>query len=293
MLYNPPMTRAQPQSAGLPFRKMHGLGNDFVVLDGRRARLRFSGESAAALAHRRTGVGCDQILILESPRNGGDAFMAIRNSDGGEVQSCGNGSRAIARVLFEETGKDKITIETLAGPVIAWRADNGLIAVDMGPAQTDWRHIPLAAETDTLHLGIGEGPLQDPVGVSMGNPHAVFFVKDAGAVDLAAVGPKIEHHALFPERTNVEAVQVLNRGHLRMRVWERGSGITMACGTGACATVVAAARRGLADRSAVVTLDGGDLFITWRDDGHVIMIGPAEESFRGTLDAHLAQGLLA
>ncbi len=291
--YNPPMISAQPQSAGLAFRKMHGLGNDFVVLDGRAASLRFTADTVGAIANRRTGVGCDQILILERPRHGGDAFMGIRNSDGSEVQSCGNGSRAIAKVLFEETGKEKITIETLAGPVIAWRAPDGAIAVDMGPAQTDWRRIPLAKETDTLHLGVGEGPLQDPVGVGMGNPHAVFFVKDAGAIDLAAVGPKLERHPLFPERTNVEAVQVIDRGHLRMRVWERGAGITMACGTGACATLVAAARRGLADRSAIVTLDGGDLFITWRDDGHVVMTGPAEDSFRGTLDAHLSQGLRA
>lgn len=291
--YNPPMISAQPQSAGLAFRKMHGLGNDFVVLDGRAAPLRFTPEIASAIANRRTGVGCDQILILEKPRNGGDAFMAIRNSDGSEVQSCGNGSRAIAKVLFEETGKDKVTIETLAGPVIAWRTADGAIAVDMGPARTDWQRIPLSQDVDTLHLGIGEGSLTDPVGVSMGNPHAVFFVPDASAIDLAAVGPKIEHHPLFPERTNVEAVQVINRGRLRMRVWERGAGITQACGTGACATLVAAARRGLADRAAIVTLDGGDLFITWRDDGHVVMTGPAEDSFRGTLDTHLSQGLLS
>ncbi len=272
---------------------MHGLGNDFVVLDGRVTPIRFTAESASALANRRTGVGCDQILILEKPRNGGDAFMAIHNSDGGQVQSCGNGSRAVARVLFEEMGKEKLTIETLAGPVIAWRAADGQVAVDMGPAQTDWRRIPLAEEKDTLHLDIGEGPLQDPVGVSMGNPHAVFFVADVNAIDLAVVGPKIENHPLFPERTNVEAVQVINRGRLRMRVWERGAGVTLACGTGACATVVAAVRRGLSDRIAVVTLDGGDLYISWREDGHVIMTGPAEESFRGTLDAHLSQGLVS
>lgn len=287
------MISDQSQSAGLAFRKMHGLGNDFVVLDARPAPLRLTPDTASALANRRTGVGCDQILILERPRSGGDAFMAIRNSDGGEVQSCGNGSRAIAKVLFEETGKDKVTIETLAGPVIAWRDASGMIAVDMGPARTEWQRIPLSKESDTLHLGIGVGPLQDPVGVSMGNPHAVFFVPDASAVDLASVGPQLEHHPLFPERTNVEAVQVIDRGHLRMRVWERGAGITQACGTGACATLVAAARRNLTDRTAIVTLDGGDLHITWRDDGHVVMTGPAEDSFRGTLDAHLARGLRA
>lgn len=285
------MTQDRPSSSGIGFRKMHGLGNDFVVLDARATPLKLTPASAGAVANRRTGVGCDQILIIEPPRNGGDAFMAIRNSDGGEVESCGNGSRCVAQVLLDETGKERLTIETLAGPISAWRAANGQIAVDMGPAQTDWNRIPLAQETDTLHLGIGEGALRDPVGVSMGNPHAVFFVNDAASIDLAAVGPKIEHHPLFPARTNVEAVQVIDRGHLRMRVWERGAGITQACGTGACASVVAAARRGLAARDAVVTLDGGDLFISWRDDGHVIMTGPAEETYRGVLDSRLSAGL--
>lgn len=285
------MTSTQQQSVGLAFRKMHGLGNDFVVLDGRRAPVTFTPRSAQAVADRRTGVGCDQILIVEAPRNGGDAFMAIRNADGGVVESCGNGSRCVAQLLMDETGKDRLLIETLGGPIEAWRADKGLIAVDMGPAHVEWQRIPLAREADTLHLGIGEGPLQDPVAVNMGNPHAVFFVSDVTAVDMAAVGPKIEHHPLFPERTNVEAVQVIDRGHLRMRVWERGAGITRACGTGACASLVAAARRGLTERAGIVTLDGGDLHILWRDDGHVVMTGPAEESFHGTLDAHLSAGL--
>jgi len=285
------MTHAPRQTAALAFRKMHGLGNDFVVLDGRRAPVTFTAQSAARVANRRTGVGCDQILIIEPARAGGDAFMAIRNSDGGVVESCGNGSRCVAQLLLDETGKDKLSIETLAGPISAWRADNGLIAVDMGPAFLDWDRIPLSRAADTLHLDLSEGPLTDPVGVSMGNPHAVFFVDDASAIDLAAIGPKIEHHPLFPERTNVEAVQVIDRGRLRMRVWERGAGITRACGTGACAAVVAAARRGLAERTATVSLDGGDLFITWREDGHVIMTGPAQQSFQGVLDPHLAIGL--
>ncbi len=267
---------------------MHGLGNDVVVLDARNADIMLTPKTARAIANRRTGVGCDQIMIIERARNGGDAYIAIRNSDGGVVESCGNGFRCVARLLLDETKKDKLTLETLAGPVLATRAGE-LISIDMGPARTEWKEIPLAAETDTLHLGIGEADLQDPVGVSMGNPHAVFFVPDVETVDLATVGPKLEHHALFPQRTNVEAVQVLARNHLRMRVWERGAGITLACGTGACATVVAAARRGLADRKATVTLDGGDLEIEWRADGHVIMTGPVAESFVGTLD----KGLLA
>ena len=268
---------------------MHGLGNDFVVLDARQADLMLTPKSARAIADRRLGVGCDQIMIIERPRNGGDIFLAIRNSDGGVVESCGNGSRCVARLLLDETGKDKLTMETVAGPIIATRAGQTLISIDMGLARTAWQEIPLAHNIDTLHLQIGEGPLQDPVAVSMGNPHAVFFVPDVGTVDMAAVGPILEHHALFPQRTNVEAVQVLGRTNLRMRVWERGVGVTLACGTGACATLVAAVRRGLTERKATVTVDGGDLEIEWRADGHVIMTGPVAESFAGTID----RGLLA
>jgi diaminopimelate epimerase len=274
-------------SAGFPFLKMHGLGNDVVVLDARQHGFALTPAAAKAIADRRTGVGCDQIMIIEPPRNGGDAFIAIRNSDGGVVESCGNGSRCVARVLMEESGKDKVTLETLGGPIIATRSADGLYSIDMGPAKDDWQAIPLANPTDTLHLPVSEGLLSDGVGVNVGNPHAVFFVKDAGAVDLATVGPKLEHHALFPARINVEAVQVFDRGHIRMRVWERGAGITQACGTGACAAAVAAVRRGLTERKVTVTLDGGDLQIEWRADGHVIMTGPATLVFSGTLDAGL------
>jgi diaminopimelate epimerase len=275
--------------AGLRFRKMHGLGNDFVVLDARGSNLMLTPKSARAIADRRLGVGCDQIMIIERPRNGGDIFLAIRNSDGGVVESCGNGSRCVARLLLDETGKDKLTLETVAGPIIATRAGGELISIDMGPARTAWQDIPLAQATDTLHLHIGEGPLQDPVGVSVGNPHAVFFVPNVAAIDMAAVGPILEHHALFPERTNVEAVQVLSRTHLRMRVWERGVGVTLACGTGTCATLVAAVRRGLTERKATVTVDGGDLEIEWRADNHVVMTGPVAETFSGII----AKDLLA
>ncbi len=273
-------------NAGLPFLKMHGLGNDVVVLDARAHKFALTPKSAAAIADRRTGIGCDQIMIIEAPRNGGDAFIAIRNSDGSVVESCGNGSRCVARVLMEESGKDSVTLETLGGPIIATRKDD-LYSIDMGPARDDWKSIPLASAADTLHLPVSEGPLSDGVGVNVGNPHAVFFVKDAGAIDLETVGPKLEHHALFPARINVEAVQVIDRGHVRMRVWERGAGITRACGTGACASAVAAVRRGLTDRKVTVTLDGGDLHIEWREDGHVIMTGPATLAFSGTMDASL------
>lgn len=274
-------------SAGLPFRKMHGLGNDFVVLDARRGDIMLTPRAARAIANRRTGVGCDQILIIERPRGGGDAFLGIRNSDGGVVESCGNGSRCVAGLLFAETGKTKLTLETVAGPIVATRTGKENISIDMGPARDAWQEIPLAHAADTLRLDISEGPLREPVAVNVGNPHAVFFVPDASAVDLRTVGPKLEHHPLFPQRTNVEVVQVLSKTHLRMRVWERGAGITLACGTGACASLIAAVRRGLAERKATVTVDGGDLEIEWRADGHVIMTGPVAETCSGTLDRSL------
>ena len=266
---------------------MHGLGNDFVVLDLRKDSLALTPKSAAAIADRRRGVGCDQIMIIEKPKNGGDAFLAIRNNDGGVVESCGNGSRCVAAVLMAETGKDKIVLETLGGDIIATRGAGALVSIDMGPANLAWRQIPIAKEVDTLAVPVKVGPLHEAVAVNVGNPHAVFFVEDAETIDLAKHGPKVEHHPLFPKRVNVEAVQVLNRNHVRMRVWERGVGITQACGTGACAAAVAGARRGLTDRKVTVTLDGGDLLIEWRDDNHIIMTGPVAESFVGTFDRSL------
>jgi len=266
-----------------PFRKMHGIGNDFVVLDARVQALELTTAQAQTLADRRWGVGCDEILIIERPRNGGDAFMGVRNADGSVAENCGNGARCVADLLMNETGKTKIVLETLGGPVTATRAAKGLVSIDMGPARLKWDEIPLAKDADTLRLPITEGPLSEPAGVSMGNPHMVFFVPDAEAIDLEKLGPKLEHHPLYPQRANVEVVQAMSRTHLRMRVWERGSGITMACGTGACAVAVAAVRRGLSERSVKVMLDGGDLEIEWREvDGHVIMTGPATHAFSGT-----------
>lgn len=272
---------------GLPFRKMHGLGNDFVVLDARARPLELSEAQVRAIGDRRTGVGFDQLLIIEPPQADGDAFMAVRNSDGGVVASCGNGARCVAAVVLEDTAQDQVTLETLAGPITASRAGGDLITVDMGPALLDWQDIPLAMEENTAHLDLVAGPLSNPVAVSMGNPHAVFFVDDVDAIDLEEIGPVIENHVLFPKRTNVEIAQVLSRSHVRMRVWERGVGITQACGTGACAVGVAAARRELTDREITVTLDGGDLNIIWREDGHVLMTGPATEVYTGTLDRSL------
>ncbi len=275
--------------SSIDFIKMHGLGNDFVVIDGRSRPIALSDARARAIADRRTGVGCDQLIILEPAADTNAAlFMRIHNADGGEVDACGNATRCVGDMVLTETGQDRAQIQTGAGLLTVWRSDGG-ISVDMGEAKDQWMDIPLAEEADTLHLEIGEGPLQDPVAVSVGNPHAVFFVEDAEDIDLAAVGPVLEHHALYPERANVEAVSVLSRSHLRVRVWERGVGITRACGTGACAAAVAAARRNLADRELTVSLDGGDLTTSWLENGHIIMTGAVAESFRGTLPEELAQ----
>jgi len=273
----------------LAFTKMHGLGNDFIVLDARDGEIDLGDEGARALSDRRRGIGCDQILIMEpAAKNPGeieaDIFMRILNADGTEAQACGNGTRCVARLVMAETGRDAASIETRAGVLKANAAAGGLVSVNMGPANLDWQAIPLAREMDTLNLEISAGPLSVPVGVNMGNPHAVFFVDDAAAIPLEDIGPKIETDPLFPEKTNVEAAQVLDDGSIRLRVWERGVGITQACGSGACATLVAASRRGLVGRSATIHLDGGDLDITWADDNHVIMTGPVATSFSGVVD---------
>jgi len=270
------------------FVKMHGLGNDFVVFDTRTTPLALDSRQARAIADRKTGIGCDQLITIEPARDGrSDAFMRIHNADGGEVEACGNAARCIATLLMKETGRDRVTIETVVGFLDAARNGDDLVSVDFGPARLDWREIPLARETDTLHLDCTLGPLSDPVAVNIGNPHAVFFVPDAEKIDLESLGAKLEHHPLFPERVNVEVVHLTPDGRLRMRVWERGVGITRACGTGACATLVAASRRGLTGRHAAVILDGGTLAIEWRADGHVIMTGPVATSFSGRIDPSL------
>ena len=276
---------------GLAFTKMHGLGNDFVVIDARDLDLRLSGAQVRAIADRKTGVGCDQLIVVGTPASGDcDVFMTIRNADGGEVEACGNATRCVAATLMAESGKDDAAIETVAGVLRATRAGGGLIAVDMGLARLAWQDIPLAEARDTLHLGIAEGPLSDPVAVNVGNPHAVFFVDAVETISMETYGPRLERHPLFPERVNVEAAEVLSPERIRMRVWERGVGVTRACGTGACATLVAAHRRGLTGRRAEVVLDGGTLTIEWRDDHHVMMTGPAAVSFSGVIDPSLLAG---
>ncbi len=270
------------------FVKMHGLGNDFVVIDVRRHGIAIDDATARAIADRHRGVGCDQLILIEPPRDRhAAAFMRIRNADGGEVAACGNAARCVGALMMAETGATRVTIETDAGLLDAEALGDGQVRVDLGPARLEWRDIPLASARDTLHAGLALGPLSDPVCTSMGNPHATFFVADADAIDLAALGPVLEHDPLFPERANIGVVQMLAPDRLRLRVWERGAGITPACGTGACAALVAANRRGLAARRAEVIADGGALMIEWRADGHVTMTGPVAVSFTGALDPSL------
>ena len=281
----------------LPFTKMHGLGNDFVVIDARggkpAAGVAISAAQAAAIADRRTGVGCDQFIIIEdAPDVDSHAFMRIRNADGGEVDACGNATRCIGAVLLDEVDGDEVRVRTGADLLTVKRAGYRLVSVDMGIPRGDWDQIPLAAKADTLHLDLACGPLEDPAAVSMGNPHATFFVDDVDSIPIALVGPELEVHPVFPERANIGVAQILALDRMRLRVWERGVGLTSACGTGACAAVVNANRRNLAGRRMVVVVDGGELLIDWREDrpgepGRVFMTGPAATSFSGTIDGSL------
>ncbi len=270
----------------IPFVKMHGLGNDFVIVDDRDGALSHAGalerDTRAAMADRRRGIGCDQLLVLGKPSNGaGDVFMRVYNPDGGEVEACGNGTRCVAALVMGEGGKDTLGVETVAGILASTRNADGTVSVDMGEPRLEWDQIPLAREMDTLSVDMAYIPYTDPVAVNMGNPHVVFFVDDAEAVPLEECGPVLENDPLLLQRANIEFVEKKADGSLRMRVWERSAGITQACGSGACAVVVAATRRGLVDRKARIHLDGGALDLEWRSDNHVIMTGPTAFSFRG------------
>jgi diaminopimelate epimerase len=272
----------------IPFIKMHGLGNDFVVIDARRRPVALTDATTRAIADRHTGIGCDQLIVIERAQ-GADAFMRIRNADGGEVHACGNAARCVASLLLSETRERTVTIDTADGRLVAERGVGDQFTVDMGRPRLDWREIPLARPMDTLHVELVLGPLRDPVAVSMGNPHAVFFVDDVAAIPIETLGPELEHDPLFPERANIGIAQVLGSDRLRIRVWERGAGLTRACGTGACAAAVAAHRRGLAGRRVAVEVDGGELEIEWRPNDHVMMTGPVATSFTGEIDARLLQ----
>ena len=270
-------TRAIP-SDGLPFRKMHGAGNDFVILDSRGMAPVCTPKIARKIGDRHRGVGFDQLAEV---RDGEDTDIVIDfwNSDGSRAGACGNATRCIAWMVMSETGRDAISIRTTRG-MLAGCMIGDEVWVNMGPPQLSWQEVPLAGDVDLLHL-----PLDgDPVAVGMGNPHAVFFVEDADAVDVAGRGAPVERDPLFPQATNVEFAQVRGRDEIRMRVWERGTGITLACGSGACATAVAAHQRGLTDAKVRMEVDGGWLTLDWREDG-VWMTGPVAHVFDAVLTA--------
>jgi diaminopimelate epimerase len=271
-----------------PFLKMNGLGNDFVVVEARSAPFEPSAADVRAIADRKTGIGCDQLISI-SPSDKADAFVRFWNSDGVEVDACGNGSRCAGLLLMQATGRDEATFETRAGLLTAASAGEGKVSVDMGVPGLRWDQIPLSEEMDTRGVELQVGPIDDPIlhtpgCVSMGNPHVVFFVPDADTAPVREAGSLIELHPLFPEGVNVGFAQMKARDRIRLRVWERGAGLTKACGTGACAALVASHRRGLVDRKATLELDGGELVIEWRaEDDHVIMTGAATLDYSGTL----------
>ncbi|WP_439595852.1 diaminopimelate epimerase [Falsiroseomonas sp.] len=266
------------------FRKMHGLGNDFVVLDARARPLAITPAAAAAIADRHFGIGCDQFIVMEPGTDGADVFMRIRNPDGSEAGACGNATRCVASLVADEAASDRVVVRTIAGDLPVERLPGGLWRADMGPARLGWQEVPLAFEADTLHLPLARGAVADPAACSMGNPHATFFVRDLDRVPVAEIGPGLEHDPIFPDRANIGFAQILSPEHMRLVIWERGAGITLACGSGACAAMVNAHRRGLTGRRATITMPGGDLQMEWREDGHVLMTGPVATAFTGTLD---------
>jgi diaminopimelate epimerase len=275
--------------AEISFIKMHGLGNDFVIIDTREHPLSLSTDAIKRICDRHLGVGCDQLVLISHSQRA-DCRVHFYNADGSESGACGNASRCIASLMMYESGRSVATIATNAGMLSCDLTDDGWITVNMGKAKTSWQAIPLACETDTLHMPLEEGMLKDPVCINVGNPHAVFFVDDVDEVPLKELGPKLEHHSLFPERANIEVVQVVSRSHIRIRVWERGSGETKACGTGACAAAVAAIRRDLCDRTVLVNLLGGDLEVSLHINMDVTLSGPIAISFAGVMDEELWLG---
>ena len=270
---------------GRSFVKMHGLRNDFVIVDGRKTPYTPSVAEIVRICDRRVGVGGDQLLVVEPPQSDGPhAFVRIINTDGREVEACGNASRCVGWLLLHESGRKEITIETLGGQLKCHNAGDKLVTVEMGRLRTGWQEIPLSREMDTLHLGIGAGPLQDPVGINIGNPHAVFFVDDLSAVDLTRYGPQLQKDPLFPEGANIGAAQLLDPKTLRLSVWERPGTLTTACGTGACVAVAAAHRRGLTTEKCMsVVMPAGSVEIELKEDGTVVMTGPVETCYAGYL----------
>ena len=264
---------------------MHGLGNDFVIIDSRRQSAVVTPDLVRALGDRHRGVGFDQLAEIRAGHDA-DIELDFWNADGSVAEACGNATRCVAQYLMAESGAAAMTIRTLRGVLDAKVQNGGLVSVNMGLPQLDWDKIPLADDIDPQHLPLAG----DPIAVGMGNPHCVFFVDDAEAADVAGRGAAVEHDRLFPEATNVEFAQVRARDDIRMRVWERGTGITLACGSGACATAVAANLRGLTDRRVNMQVDGGWLTLDWRDDG-VWMTGPSAHVFTATLEPAFLENL--
>lgn len=268
------------------FLKMHGLGNDFVVFDARENAIALTPDQARAVADRHFGIGCDTVVVIRPGGAAADASLLFYNADGAESESCGNATRCVARLLMNERGLARVKLETKGGLLVCSDAGKGLVTSDMGEPKLEWDQIPMAraADTNSFTLEVGSTSITASA-VSVGNPHCVLFVPNAQKAPVASLGPQIETLPLFPKRVNVEFAQVLDQGKIRMRVWERGVGITLACGTGACATAVAAIRRGLTGRKVELVLDGGSLFIEWREeDNHVLMTGPTAMPFRGRVD---------
>lgn len=274
---------------GRPFIKMHGLRNDFIIVDGRREPYRPSAEEITRICDRHGGVGGDELLIVNPPGSVPEnadvyAFVRIFNPDGREVEACGNATRCVGWLFMQESRRERVVVDTLGGRLTCRKAGEKQVAVEMGRLRTAWQDIPLAREMDTLHLGIGAGPLQDPVGMNIGNPHAVFFVDDLDAVDMSIYGPRLQVHPLFPEEANIGAAQIVDSKTLKLSVWERPGALTTACGTGACVAVGAAHRRGLtAEKQMTVIMPAGSVEIELQEDDLVVMTGPVEVCFTGYL----------
>ncbi len=283
-LYEADMTQA-----ARPYIRMNGAGNAFIVVQAFEASFHPTEAEVRALAAPEAGLGGFDQLIGVEPSESADAFMRVWNADGSMVQTCGNALRCVGWLLLEATGKEEVVIDTLGGPTTARRAGDHQVTVDMGQPRLDWTEVPLAEEMDTRGIELQVGPIDAPLlhtpgAVSMGNPHVVFFTDQQDDAFVRGSGSLIEHHPLFPEGVNVGFARVIDRGHIRLRVWERGAGLTLACGTGACAALVATARRGLTERKATVVVDGGELIIDWDEaSGHVFMTGPVETERTGLL----------
>ncbi|MGB5246513.1 MAG: diaminopimelate epimerase [Woeseia sp.] len=266
-----------------PFIKMHGLRNHFVIVDARELPFAPTAGEIERLCDVQIGIGADQLIVIE-PSNSADAFMRILNKDGREAEACGNATRCVAWLLLNESMRDTVTLETVAGLLACERAGDRRVRCEMGRVRRDWQKIPLARECDTLHLPVANGPLKDPVGCSVGNPHAVFFVESLDSIDIASLAPAIQNDQLFPQQVNVGVAEFIDPGQLRLQVYERGAGLTMACGSGACAAVFAARARGMSDADVVrVQLPGGEVEIEFDSDDVATMTGPVAYSFSGVL----------